>query len=66
MWSAALSPDGKFVVSGSNDKTIRIDIETGKMVLGPFEGHMGPVYFVAFSPNGKYLVSGSSDGTIHI
>jgi WD40 repeat protein len=38
----AFSPDGKRVVSGSYDKTIRVwDAETGVIVSGPFEGHSG-------------------------
>ena len=65
--SIALSPDGKHVVSGSSDKTIRIwDAETGRTVAGPFEGHTSGIRSVAFSPDGKHVVSGSSDYTIRI
>jgi len=65
--SVAFSPDGKRVVSGSKDKTIRIwDAQTGHPVLEPLEGHTGWVWSVAFSPDGKRVVSGSSDNTICI
>ncbi|TDL24718.1 hypothetical protein BD410DRAFT_850870, partial [Rickenella mellea] len=38
--SVAFSPDGKHIVSGSWDKTIRVwNTETGDIVSGPFEGH---------------------------
>jgi WD40 repeat protein len=51
--SVAFSPDGKQVVSGSGDKTVRLwDAATGA-ALQTLEGHLNPVYSVAFSPDGK-------------
>jgi hypothetical protein len=42
VWSAVFSPDGKCIVSASGDKTIHIwNPETGKMMLGPLNGHTG-------------------------
>ncbi|OCH84063.1 hypothetical protein OBBRIDRAFT_453518 [Obba rivulosa] len=65
--SVAFSPNGKQVVSGSHDHTIRIwDAETGQVLAGPFNGHTNSVISVAFSPDGKRLVSGSLDCTIRI
>jgi WD40 repeat protein len=67
VYSAVFSPDGKHVVSGSVDDTVRIwDAGTGELVAGPFEGHTGPVCSVAVSPDGKHVVSGSDDCTIRI
>ena len=58
--SVAFSPDGKKIVSGSYDDTIRVwDAETGKEVIQPLEGHSESVSSVAFSPDGKKIVSGS-------
>src|SRR5271170_1484831 len=38
--AVAVSPDGKCIVSGSSDETIRIwDAETGKTVCAPLKGH---------------------------
>ncbi|KAG9230029.1 hypothetical protein BJ875DRAFT_537382 [Amylocarpus encephaloides] len=60
--SVALSPDGKQIVSGSGDYTVRLwDTATGQPVLPAFEGHTSKVTSVAFSPDDKQIVSGSGD-----
>ncbi|KAI0042230.1 WD40 repeat-like protein [Auriscalpium vulgare] len=65
VYSAVFSPDGKRVVSGSGDKTIRTwDAQTGETVGLPFTGHTGFVITVAFSPDGTRIVSGSGDRTL--
>jgi len=74
--SAAFSPDGKRIVSASEDKTIRIwDAQTGKQIGYPlkartswfdfFESSNG-FYSAVFSPDGKRIVSASLDNTIRI
>ncbi|KAH6700681.1 hypothetical protein BKA61DRAFT_529778 [Leptodontidium sp. MPI-SDFR-AT-0119] len=63
--SVAFSPDGKQIVSGSEDKKIRRwDAATGQQLLPALEGHTDRVTSVAFSPDGKQIVSGSSDKTV--
>ncbi|KIM32666.1 hypothetical protein M408DRAFT_184821 [Serendipita vermifera MAFF 305830] len=65
--SVAFSPDGRRIVSGSEDRTIRVwDAETGEVVTGPLKGHTDRVFSVAFSPDGRQIVSGSSDGTVRV
>jgi WD40 repeat protein len=61
--SVCFSPNGKTMVSGSFDKTVRVwDVESGKE-LRELEGHSNIVTSVCFSPNGKTIVSGSCDKT---
>ena len=64
--SVAFSADGRHVVSGSADKTIKIwDCETGTCTQ-TLEGHGDWVRSVAFSADGRHVVSGSDDQTIKI
>lgn len=57
-----LSPDNKYVVSGSADRMIQVwDIESGKIVAGPFTGNGRGVTSVRFPPNSKRVVSSSAD-----
>ena len=66
VWSVAFSPDGKQVVSGSWDRTVRLwDAVTGA-ALQTLKGHSGSVSSVAFSPDGKQVVSGSWDYTVRL
>jgi WD40 repeat protein len=64
--SVAFSPDGKQVVSGSHDKTVRLwDAVTGA-ALQTLEGHSDWVNSVTFSPDGKQVVSDSDDKTARL
>ena len=63
--SVAFSPDGKRIVSGSEDQTLRLwDATTGKPIGEPLKGHDKSVISVAFTPDGKRIVSGSEDQTL--
>jgi WD40 repeat protein len=64
--SVAFTPDGRTILTGSWDGTVKLwDVETGK-VTGTFKGHSGPVNSVAFSPDGLTALSGSGDGTMKL
>src|SRR5258706_406445 len=65
--SVASSPDGRHIISGSDDHTIRIwDAKTGAAVGDPLKGHTHSVRSVAYSPDGRHIISGSDDHTIRI
>ena len=58
------SSDGKSLVSGSSDKTVKLwDVQTGGVVKA-FHGHTGRVWSVAILPDCTRIASGSGDGMI--
>ncbi len=62
--SVAVSPDGKWAVSGSDDKSIKIwDLDSGQC-RGTLEGHTNKVNCVSVTPDGTRIISGSDDETI--
>jgi hypothetical protein len=64
VWAVAFSPDGRHIVSGSMDNTVRLwDVRTGREV-GRFAGHTDGVTSVAFAPDGRSVVSGGLDDTV--
>ena len=59
--SVAFSPNGKLLVSGGSDKTVRLwEAESGKL-RRTREEHTAPVNTVAFSVNGERFWSASSE-----
>jgi len=62
----AFTPEGKRIVSGSRDGTVRLwDVASGQ-VLATLMGNIGYVHCLAISPNGKILAAGGQNGTIQL
>ena len=64
--AVAFSPDGRWILSGSWDQTLKVwDAETGEEML-TLRGHTSGVCSAAFSPDGRRIISGSADDTVKI
>jgi hypothetical protein len=66
-WNAfTLNKDAQWVITGGEDRMLRIrDVQSGKE-LAAWQGHDSPITALTFSPDGRFLVSGARDGTIRV
>ena len=62
----AVSADGRFIVSGSEDNTIKVWNIQERREECTFTGHTSAVLSVAVSADGRFIVSGSEDNTIKV
>lgn len=64
--SLDVNKEGKLMVTGSADRTVRVwDVTAGKQ-LRSFQGHMSEVVAVALRPDGRQVASAADDGTIRL
>jgi WD40 repeat protein len=62
----AFTPDGKRILSGANDNTVRLwDVETGRC-LRVLDGHTHDIYGVAWSADQRHALSGDQSGGIRV
>jgi WD40 repeat protein len=62
----AVSPDGRTVLSGSNDATARLWNLATREQMGASLPHRSSLHGVAFSPDGRLALSGSNDRTARL
>ena len=66
MTAVAVAPDGSWLASGGDDRTVRIwDAATGQE-RATLTGHAGRVAAVAVAPDGSWLATAGGDGTVRI
>ncbi len=62
----AISSDGRYLISGSADDTIKIwEMATGEEIR-TLEGHSSPINTLVLSGDGRTLASGASDSSIKL
>lgn len=64
--SVCLSRDGRYALSGSSDKMLKLWEVSSDRCLCTLEGHEAAVTSVAFSEDERYALSGSEDKTLRL
>ncbi|XP_037030529.1 katanin p80 WD40 repeat-containing subunit B1 [Bradysia coprophila] len=60
-------PYGEYVVSGSNDTTVRLwDVRKDNQCIYKYRGHIANINSVKFSPDGSWIASAGTEGSVII
>ena len=64
--SAVFSPDGQYILTASDDSTVRLwEQASGKPIM-TYRGHERSVNSAVFSPDGQYILTASDDNTAQL
>ena len=66
MFRLTWSPDSRYIVTASEDSTLKLwSMKTFKMIA-ELPGHSGSVYACDWAPNGASVASGGADKTLKL
>ncbi|HVG25798.1 MAG TPA: WD40 repeat domain-containing protein [Thermoanaerobaculia bacterium] len=66
VWGVAFTPDGRFLTSGSFDRTARICRTDNGALVRTLTGHTQAIVGIAISPDGQWLATGGDDSAVRI
>jgi glucose repression regulatory protein TUP1 len=66
VYSVDFSPDGRFLVSGSHDRSVRIWRMRDGSARKLLDSDMSFVYYTSLSPDGRHVAAGDADGVVRI
>ncbi|NLX99957.1 MAG: protein kinase, partial [Rhodopirellula sp.] len=66
VFDVAVSPDGRFIATACQDKTLRLWSVADRKEVKVLQGHTDSVICVAYSFDGAHILSGSRDNTARV
>lgn len=66
VYGLSFSPDNRYLLSSSEDKSVRLWSTDTYSALVSYKGHNGPVWDVSFGPFGHYFATASHDQTARL
>jgi WD40 repeat protein len=67
VWAHGITPDGRLGVSSTEDHALVVqELETGRYLYPPLQGHRDFVRGVRFTSDSRFAISGAQDGTLRM